>query len=689
MTDQTSSDRRIAWIISATLLIVLLGGLGGIRALVGLERQRDLDSWQLTLGLMADSKAKRLHDWQEGRLAALQELAKNGSVQLYSQTLQRGESESEPAQLSYLRNLILDSAERHGFVESPGARPAIPANTSYRADAGLALFARDLTPIAATPELPTVTEELKQAMSTAMSTGVAAVGEIAIDAQGRPLISLIVPVFALQASAPGQEAVAVLLAINNASTSLFPLLRPEAALTATDEALLVARHEAQVVYLSPLADGTPPLAKTLPLANHQLDAAQALAQPGTFVKSHDYAGVEVLSTSRLIPGLPWLLVQKITSSEALQGSLAHQRMLTRSLLLALGLIAALISAAWLSSSRLKERQSAQRERRRASQLAAQAGLLGAINDNIGDALLLTKPTGEILFINRACATLLGLDTPEQASGKGLTNTFGVVPGKQFLSLIQQAISQGAAIIQELTLELNAELRQCHLSCLAFPYLAGEAILFSLHDLTELNQARHRKELLLTQIVQALTRAIDRHDPHSAHHSANTATLALAIGHRLGLTDDELHVLENAANLCNIGKLFIDKTILEKTSPLTSEEQAALRQEPAFAEQILEGIDFCGPVLATITQKNELLDGSGHPHGLREAAILPPARVLAAANAFVAMVSPRAYRDRLSNQEAMRQLLAGGEGKYDRRVVAALFQVVENEIDGANWPVREG
>lgn len=690
MTDQTPSDRRIALVASLVFLIVLLGGLGGIRALVGLERQRDLDRWQLTLGMMADSKAKRLLDWQDSRLAALHELAKNGSVQLYSQTLQQGTSDNEPAQLAYLRNLILDTAQRHGFIESPGARPAIPANTSYTADAGLALFAHDLTKIAATPELPVVTEELKRAMTEAMNTGMASVGEITIDAQGRPLVSLIVPVFALQASAPSQGAIAVLLAINNASTALFPLLRPEAAVTKTDEALLVAGHEAQVVYLSPLADGTPPLAKALPLANDHLDAAQALAQPGSFVISHDYAGAEVLSISRPLPGLPWLLVQKITVSESLQESAAHQRMLTRSLLLALGLIAALFSAAWLYGSRLKERQSAQRERERASQLAAQTHLLSAINDNIGDALLLTKPTGEILFINRACASLIGLDNPNEASGKGLTATFGMVCGKQFLALIEQNSGQGPSLIQELSIEFNGETRQCHISCLSFPYLADgrEAILFSLHDVTELNEARRRKELLLTQIVKALTRAIDQHDPHSANHSANTATLALAIAHRLGMTEDEIHVLDNAANLCNIGKLFVDKAILKKTVPLTSGEQAIIRQEPAFAQQILAGIDFSGPVLATIIQKNELLDGSGHPHGLRDGEIIPTARVLAAANAFVAMISPRAYRDRLSHQEAMSQLVNQGEGRYDRRVVAALFQVVENEIDCGTWQAKD-
>jgi len=64
----------------------------------------------------------------------------------------------------------------------------------------------------------------------------------------------------------------------------------------------------------------------------------------------------------------------------------------------------------------------------------------------------------------------------------------------------------------------------------------------------------------------------------------------------------------------------------------------------YALDILSSLEFEGPVLATIAQKQELMDGSGYPQGLSGEAILLTARILAVANAFVALVSPRAYRD---------------------------------------------
>lgn len=683
--------KRIVAAAIAVLLLIIIGGMGAVNALVRYEKQRDIDTWQITLNVMADSRAKRVQQWMNGQFASLEELAANGSLQMYSQQLQRlgqGEaSPTEPAQLSYLRNLILDAAQRSGFVEAESAKPAIPANVAHLADAGLALLGKEMTVLSATPGMPILSQEMRQSVAEVLASGASRLHDIFLDDSGRPLVSFLVPVFALQMADSGKETVAVLVGIKNAGGTLFPLLESEAAVTATDEAMLVRREDNLVVYVSPLADGTAPLTKSQPVASDTLAAAAAVIQPGSFAIRQDYAGVEVLSTSRALPGLPWVLVQTISTAEALKESMSHQRFLYLSLMLSLGLASSLLLAAWFYGSKVKEEQDAAKLQAKAQQLAAQSHLLGAINDHIGDYIFFAKPDGQLIFINQAGAAVLGLDGASDASGKTLANTLGVVPAKQFMALMEKALGSTQPIIEEMAMELNGRSMQFHTSCIAFPYFTAErdAVLVSLHDVTQLNEARARKELLLTQIVKALMRAIDLHDPHSANHSANTTAIAMAVGQRLGFDSAAMQVLETAANLCNIGKLFISKATLSKTGPLSLAEQAELRQETEFAQKILDGIDFDGPVLPTIVQKNELLDGSGHPAGLSGEAILPTARVLAAANAFVAMVSPRAYRETLSVKEAMGQILAAVDTRYDRQVVAALFHVTENEMDWSQWP----
>ncbi len=55
-----------------------------------------------------------------------------------------------------------------------------------------------------------------------------------------------------------------------------------------------------------------------------------------------------------------------------------------------------------------------------------------------------------------------------------------------------------------------------------------------------------------------------------------------------------------------------------------------------------------------------------------------------ANAFVALVSPRAYRDAIGIEAALDRLLQDAGTRYDRHVVAALFHVSENRSDWSGW-----
>lgn len=693
MTTDSHKTKRTLLLALACLLIIIIGGISAVNALVRHEKQRDLDAWKLTLNVMADSRTKQIQHWINGQFTALNELAGNGSLQIYTQQLQQNrntENTIEPAQLSYLHNLILNTAQRSEFIATSALTQAIPANVSFLADAGISLIAKNMTVICSTPGMPALSTELQKAIQAVMESGSPNIQDIVLDNQGRPVINLLVPVFATlpqSNTGAGKTPIAVLIGMNNAAKKLFPLLSSDTATTSTDKTMLIRRDNNLVVYVSPLDDNSPPLSKSQPADDQRLAAALATRNPGAFIHGLDAVGTEVLATSRTLPGLPWILLQTINTDEALHESASHYRFLSLTMLSTLSLITSLLVAAWFYGGKVKSQQEAAQLSAQSQRLTAQSHLLSAINDNIRDYLFLVKPDGQIVFINQASATALNILAPE-TSGKTLTNTLGKSPADQLMAMIERAVNHGQPIIKELSIELNGRQVQCHTSVIAFPYTtstANDAVLISLHDVSQLNDARLKKERLLTQTVQALMRAIDLHDPYSANHSANTTTIAMAVGKRLGLPQSSLQALEFAANLCNIGKLFIDSKLLAKTDVLTEEEQLALRKEHEFAEKILGGIDFEGPVLATIIQKNECLDGSGYPAGLKDESIITTARVLAAANAFVAMISPRAYRDTLTTKATMANLLNGTDNQYDRHVVAALFQVVENEIDWQRWP----
>ena len=119
----------------------------------------------------------------------------------------------------------------------------------------------------------------------------------------------------------------------------------------------------------------------------------------------------------------------------------------------------------------------------------------------------------------------------------------------------------------------------------------------------------------------------------------------------------------AAELSQVGKLFVPRELLTKTGKLSEEEQAEMARVPEHAYRVLRDIDFELPVPAAVHEMYERMDGTGYPRHLVGEAISVHARVLAVVNAFCAMVGPRSYRAGMSDDEALRILR--GDPSFDR------------------------
>lgn len=677
----------------AVLLAVLLLGSWSISKFIRYEKQRDLGSWQITLGVMADQKANEIDNWVENQFAVLHELAQNGSLQLYSQQLQKRPDQNravEPAEISYLRNLIRSTAERHGFIDHeplPAAR--VGANVISQANNSLILFANEKTIITGTPGISSPSPKLKQKILSVMQQGEAALLSVSLNANNRPVISFLVPVFALQKQSQAMQPIAVLCGIKDISQTLYPRLFSRDAVTKTGESYLIQGRNDAIQYISPLADGSPPLKKSLAANADDLVAAEAIRSPGSFGFSKDYAGNDSLFTSRKLSGLPWILVQKIDAREALADSRAHQQFLLFSLSLLLLLIASLLVAFWWYGSTIESRRIAADLQAKTEQLASRTALLNAVSDNIYDFIFILNRDFRLIFANRSLAEQLSMPA-EDIKNKNLISIFGPESSRKLGQFCKKALQDGDLFQPEMSLEVNGKTLIFNSAFIPVSQSGNgyNALLVSLHDITLLCEIQWKKERLMQQLVAALMRAIDLHDPYSANHSANTAYFAVAIGRSMNLEPEDMLTLETAANLCNLGKLSIPREILTKTGKLTVDEQAVMRQETEFAGELLNQIDFAGPVYEAIIQKHECLDGNGYPAGLSADQIILPARILAVANAFVAMISPRSYRDKLTVHDALDQLLRQADIKYDRQAVAALFHVAENETDWSLWDDRQ-
>lgn len=179
-------------------------------------------------------------------------------------------------------------------------------------------------------------------------------------------------------------------------------------------------------------------------------------------------------------------------------------------------------------------------------------------------------------------------------------------------------------------------------------------------------------------LMRLTERLARKDGDTTDHTTAVASLAVAIAAELGIDGEELRHVELGALLHDVGKLAVPDRVLKKTSRLTQLEWVAMRRHAASGERLLTRILDLPDVLAVVRSHHERWDGAGYPDGMRGEEIPLGARIVAVADAFRAMVEPRAYRPPRSSSGSLAELIRNAGTQFDPACVDALRRVLEHE-----------
>ena len=186
----------------------------------------------------------------------------------------------------------------------------------------------------------------------------------------------------------------------------------------------------------------------------------------------------------------------------------------------------------------------------------------------------------------------------------------------------------------------------------------------------------------SQLVQALARSVETRDPYTAGHHNHTALLATAIAAHMGLDEERIEGIRVAAQIHDLGNIYIPAEILNRAGRLTEAEMALVRTHPRVGADILDGIPFPWPLQAIILQHQERLDGSGYPQGLRGEQISLEARIVAVAEVAEAMTSHRPYRPAHTVEETIAELQSGRGIRFDAAVVDTCIELVRK--NGLPW-----
>jgi HD-GYP domain-containing protein (c-di-GMP phosphodiesterase class II) len=163
-------------------------------------------------------------------------------------------------------------------------------------------------------------------------------------------------------------------------------------------------------------------------------------------------------------------------------------------------------------------------------------------------------------------------------------------------------------------------------------------------------------------------------PYLVGHSAGVAELATAASRRCGLPDTDLATVRRGALVHDLGRVAVPARIWQKAGPLTPDEWEQVRLHAYHSERILSRSPFLARLAPVATSHHERLDGTGYHRQAMAVALTPPARVLAAADAYHAMTEPRPHRAARSPGQAAELLgQEARDGRLDADSVVAVLE----------------
>jgi putative two-component system response regulator len=153
------------------------------------------------------------------------------------------------------------------------------------------------------------------------------------------------------------------------------------------------------------------------------------------------------------------------------------------------------------------------------------------------------------------------------------------------------------------------------------------------------------------VLFSLALTIEAKDPYTEGHCDRLSKYSVALGEKLGLSEDTRLALRRGGLIHDIGKLGVPEHILLKPGPLTPEERKIMEQHTVLGERICAPLRSFRHVLPIIRHHHEKQDGSGYPDGLNGAQVPFTARILQITDIYDALTTDRPYRKALPLEKA--------------------------------------
>jgi HD-GYP domain-containing protein (c-di-GMP phosphodiesterase class II) len=183
-------------------------------------------------------------------------------------------------------------------------------------------------------------------------------------------------------------------------------------------------------------------------------------------------------------------------------------------------------------------------------------------------------------------------------------------------------------------------------------------------------------------VRAFAAAIDIKDKYTQGHSERVGRYSEIIAREMGWTEEEVEGIQIAGYLHDIGKLIVDRDIINAPYHIDAKNSNELKRHPSAGYEILAPIRHpYADIPLMAKHHHERLDGRGYPDGLTDQQIPIGAKIVSLADSFDAMTTDRPYKRRRSFEDVVVDLRENSGKQFDGKVVAAFARAILKEVKG--------
>jgi len=185
--------------------------------------------------------------------------------------------------------------------------------------------------------------------------------------------------------------------------------------------------------------------------------------------------------------------------------------------------------------------------------------------------------------------------------------------------------------------------------------------------------RKQRDLFYATITM-MAQAIEEKDDWTGNHTARVTEYSCLLGQQLEVSAEEMQWLKIGTPLHDIGKIFIDKSILNHPGKLTAQEFDEMKTHTTKGAKLVEQIAELEHVVPIVRSHHERWDGKGYPDGLKKEETPRLARIVAIADAFDAMTSDRPYRAGMPPEVAFNEVERMRGQQFDPHFAAEFLKI---------------